>query len=268
MERRHPVKPEWSFTEQCERVAEAGFHGLNIDPDTQFVPEASVSKEALDNAGLTCSMCGFPATVDDMRKCLDWCVDMDANGLVVNARFFPPRPEQAVDFVSACLELGKTSGVPVQFETHRYTLTNGLLFTCELLDRVPDLDLVADLSHYVVGREMPMPVDAFHQRLVAKVLDRSVSVQGRVASREQIQVPLHFQRHKPWVEQFYLWWRQAIRGWLDRAGENRQFNFTCELGPPDYALTDEGGYEFSDRWQESLVLKQVVEGIWKQETQR
>ncbi len=121
---------------------------------------------------------------------------------------------------------------------------------------------MADLSHYVVGREMPIPVDGFHQDLVTRILDRSVSIQGRVASREQIQVPLHFSRHQPWVEQFKSWWRQGIRTWLDRDYRGQTFNFTCELGPPDYAITDADGFEMSDRWEESLALKKIVEEIW------
>jgi len=265
MERRHPVEQEWSLEQQCEMVAAAGFHGLNIDPDTDFIPSRADTRNALINSGLSCSMCGFPSCLDDVRFCLDWCTDLDATALVVNARFFPLNPGEAMEFVQSSMELGRSAGIPVQFETHRFTLTNDLLFTCELVELCPDMELVADLSHYVVGREMPMPVDDFHQDMVARILGRSVSIQGRVASREQVQVPLHFPRHQPWVEQFKHWWRQGIRSWLDRDNRGESFNFTCELGPPDYAITDAEGYEMADRWQESLELKNVIENIWAEE---
>ncbi len=262
MERRHPTFPEWSLAKQCEMVAKAGFQGFNIDPETSFIPDANTCKEVLDNAGLGCSICAFPASLEDVHGALDYCVNIDATALVINARIFPFSPEDAVEFVESTLELGRNADIPVQFETHRFTLTNDLLFTHQLLNLCPGLDLVADLSHYVVGREMPLPVDTFHQDLISGILSRSVSIQGRVANREQIQVPIHFPRHQPWVSQFYHWWEQGMRSFIERAEEGATFNFTCELGPPDYAITDEQGLELSDRWDESNVFREQVEQIW------
>lgn len=265
MERRHPDLDEWSLEQQCEMLVEAGFHGVNIDPDTPYVPKLAQCRNVLHSFGLQNSLCAFPANLDDLKASLDQCVNMDSTALVVNARIFPNHASESRDFVERSLDLGLQAGIPVFFETHRFTLTNDLLFTCLLLDEIPRLQLVADLSHYVVGREIPHPVDLFHQNLIEKILSRSVSIQGRVASREQIQVPLHFPMHQKWVATFYNWWRLGIRSWIDKAKSGDRFNFTCELGPPEYAMTDESGYEMSDRWRESLLLKKQIENIWQQE---
>ena len=262
MERRHPVLPEWSLEAQCKMIAEAGFHGFNIDLSTSALPSMAELKSSLTHAGLGCSICAFPRSMDDVKKSIEDCLFIDASALILNARIFPFTPEEAVEFVSESIRSGKESGVPIQFETHRFTLTNDLLFTCQLLDLCPELELVADLSHYVVGREMPMPVDDFHQQLIAKILSRSVSIQGRIASREQVQVPLHFPQHRAWREQFYRWWQAGVGDFKARAEAGSVFNFTCELGPPDYAITDENGYELSDRWQEGLILKDKFKAIW------
>ena len=40
------------------------------------------------------------------------------------------------------------------------------------------------------------------------------------------------------------------------------FPFTSELGPPRYAITLPDGREFSDRWQQSLVMKQLAQQAW------
>ena len=119
-----------------------------------------------------------------------------------------------------------------------------------------------------------MPVDDFHQDLIKKILRRSVSIQGRIASREQIQVPLHFASNRDWVAQFDSWWEWGMMDWLSRpeserqASANNRFNFTCELGPAPYAMTDQDGMEFSDRWEEGLVLKRKAEEIWQRCIQR
>ena len=44
------------------------------------------------------------------------------------------------------------------FETHRDCTLNDLHYTLQLLERVPDMRLCADLSHYVIDREMRLPL--------------------------------------------------------------------------------------------------------------
>jgi hypothetical protein len=40
--------------------------------------------------------------------------------------------------------------------------------------------------------------------------------------------------------------------------------FLCELGPPDYAITDANGRELSDRWAEAALLAQWAREIWSE----
>lgn len=266
MELRHPDKPDWSFQEKCELAAQAGYHGLNIDLCVPDMPPNQEIKQHLTASGLDCSITAFPTTVESLRPVLEMASVLNANSIIVNARYFPFTPQEGADYIEQSVELGKQFQVPVYFETHRLALTNDLLFTVQLLEHSPSLKLVADLSHYVVGREFPMPVDEFHNDLVTEILKRSVSMQGRVATREQVQVPIDFPQNQEWVEQFYKWWEQGNQLWLEQASDGDTFNFTCELGPPNYAITDANNYELSDRWQEALVFKEKVESIWQKLT--
>jgi hypothetical protein len=164
--------------------------------------------------------------------------------------------------IKAWLAIADQERVPIQFETHRNCITNDLFSTLLLLDAVPEMRLSADLSHYVVDREMMQPISADYQAYVDRVLDRSDSFQGRVANRCQIQLPLHFPQHRVWVDTFLDWWRRGFASWRRRAAEDQDCIFLCELGPRDYAITDENGEELSDRWSEALLLKEWATACW------
>ena len=36
----------------------------------------------------------------------------------------------------------------------------------------------------------------------------------------------------------------------------------CELGPPEYAMTDATGTEMSNRWEEALTIRRWVMDMW------
>ena len=51
--------------------------------------------------------------------------------------------------------------------------------------------------------------------------------------------------------------------WAGRNGQTATLRFLVELGPPPYAITDGNQRELSDRWQEGLQIKSLVEQIWQ-----
>jgi len=98
------------------------------------------------------------------------------------------------------------------------------------------------------------------------VLARSDSFQGRIAARGQIQIALEFPQNAKWVALFRAWWREGFLAWR-RRNADRQLVFLCELGPPDYAITDAVGDELSDRWGESLCLARWARELWQETSQ-
>lgn len=152
--------------------------------------------------------------------------------------------------------------MPLLFETHRDGLLNDLYFTLQLMELVPEMRLCADLSHFVVDRELRAPVPEQDQKYIRSVLERSDCFQGRIANREQVQIQIDFQQHQQWVEIFKGWWKEGMRLWRQRNDKDATLIFLCELGPPPYAITDANQNELSDRWQESLQIRDWVRAIW------
>jgi hypothetical protein len=213
--------------------------------------------------GLAGGLTAFPASVEALRPALRLAHRIAAPCVVVIGQEMPVALADMVPVIEGWLRVAEREAMPIQFETHRNCITNDLFTTVQLLDKVPEMRLAADLSHYVVDREMPCPPPPALQALITKVLERSESFQGRVAARGQIQVALGFAQNAKWVALFRDWWRQGFTAWRARhAGENSALVFLCELGPPDYAITDERGHELSDRWAEAALLARWAREIW------
>ena len=188
----------------------------------------------------------------------------EMNACLVNVigGVMPIRPEEAVPVVRRWQEEAGEAGLPLLFETHRDGLLNDLFFTLQLIELVPEMRLCADLSHFVVDREMRNPIGERDRRYISTILERSDCFQGRVASREQVQIQIDFPQHREWVDIFRGWWREGMQSWRARNDEDATLRFLCELGPPPYAITDREQRELSDRWQEALRIRDWAQEIF------
>lgn len=245
----------------CEMVANAGFHGLAIDLGAGDVEQAHAVRPHMVRCGLTPLIVAFPKSIGELDDTLRMAKDFGAPFVDVIGQVMPVTIEGMVPIIRQWITMAENVGIPVHFETHRNCITNDLYATLTLLDAVPEMQLSADLSHFVVDREMRHPVSRRDRSHISRVLERSQSFQGRVASRQQIQLQLDFPQHAKWVDLFQQWWREGLASWRLRNASG-DCVFLCELGPPEYAMTDARGMEMSDRWQESLVIKRWIEQIW------
>ncbi len=264
MEKRSPHEPERTPETSFRMVADAGFDGMCIDPAAHEIDKFMPLRDLYRSFGLDCMVNAFPAEEDDMQPLLDLAAAFDARQVNVISGVMPMRPEDAVPVVRRWMQQAAAAGLTLLFETHRDSLLNDLYFTLQLIDLVPDMRLCADLSHFVVDREFRLPLPECDRRRIDKILGRSDCFQGRVASREQIQVALDFSQHREWVRLFRDWWKQGMRLWRDRNDSDATLIFLCELGPPPYAITDHAQRELSDRWQESLKLRDWALEIWQE----
>ncbi|RZV39046.1 MAG: sugar phosphate isomerase/epimerase [Chromatiales bacterium] len=262
MQLRNPNRAERSDEEAFAMVAEAGFDGMCLDPSVEEIAENLDRQNLFEAHGLGCMVNAFPYSPDDMEPLLDLANDMNACMVNVISGVMPIRPEEAVPVVRDWIGTAKRKRMPMLFETHRDGLLNDLYFTLQLMELVPDMRLCADLSHFVVDRELRAPVPERDEQYMRSVLDRSDCFQGRIASREQVQIQIDFPQHRQWVDIFKAWWKYGIAQWRKRNDDDATLVFLCELGPPPYAITDANQDELSDRWQESLQIRDWVRDIW------
>lgn len=265
MERHHSDRKEWSTEDRFRMISEAGFDGIcehfykrrdvekwiGLARDYDFIIEGQA----------------FPRGVEDLRPALELASEYGIHHLTIQPDVRPYDVGSCLPILSGWQELSKEYGVPVLVETHRGMMTNDLWSTREMIDKLGDLPLLADLSHYVCGQEMTLPVSPVNQAMIARILRHARGFHGRVASAEQIQIEFGFKCHAPWLEQFKAWWAMGFSDWLARGSPGGSLTFSVELGPKPYAISGPDGNDLSDRWQDAKEMKKIVSELWDRVTQ-
>ena len=264
MERRRPDGQEYALDEKLNMIHEAGFDGVGIHEFFAGKP-AEIERiiAFLKDHDMTWFVYCSPTSAEEFADQIAQIEAVGANHINCLPYVMPYTLEESVATLQAFRGLAEKSTLPVHFETHRDRLMTDLYFTLHLLDCFPDIRLTGDLSHFVVGREFAWPISEHNHALMRRVIDHCWGFHGRVASREQVQVQISFPHHKDWLDLFLGWWEYGFRGWRRRAPADATLTFTCELGPKEYAMTGPDGYELSNRWEESLMLKDLVRERWK-----
>jgi hypothetical protein len=260
MERLRSETGELTLEEKVDRIAAAGFDGVT----DHFYDRRHVAPlMALVRArGLTIEGQVFPRSVDELAPALEMAAEFGCHHITIQPDICPMTVAECLPILEGWHRLAEQAGVPVYIETHRGRMTNDLLFTMHLLDASPTLRFTVDLSHYIVSREINLPVRDDIQEMIGRILDHGWAMHGRVAGAHQVQLELSFPQHQPWFTQFQDWWAAGIRSWRERAGSDDTLSFTCELGPAPYAITGADGRDQTDRWAEALLLRDRIRAIW------
>ena len=250
---------EWTLDEKFARVREAGFEAVEC-----WLTDADEAEHraALDRHGLRLILGYRPFNVDDTRKTVERAVRLNADFIFAQpADAFTPADVVAV----LCREgrkIANDAGIAFFIEIHRNNFTENLPQIKELIDLVPDIRFTADLSHLVVCGEFYGWKDERAVDRMMPVLERTSHIHGRISNGEAVQVDVGDGTGE--TAQFFVrLWATAMHHWLQGAGPGDVLPFASELGPPRYAITTPDGMEFSDRWEQSLMMKRLAEQAWE-----
>lgn len=249
---------EWTLDEKFSRVKAAGFEHVECWLGDENEKEVC---EALQRHELKLILGHRPYKVEDTRTTVERAKRLGAEFLFMQpASAFTPLEEVAAMVIEG-RKLAANNGLPCFVEVHRGNFTETIPQTLQLLERVPDICFTADFSHFVVVGEFYGWKEEGALEKMLPILERTSHAHGRISSGEQVQVDVGDGTND--TAQFFVrLWAEAMRNWKKAAQPGDVFPFSSELGPPRYAITLPDGKEFSDRWEQSLVMKKLAEQAW------
>ena len=254
------AETEWTLDEKLQRVKAAGFEGVECWLSDE---DESKHKAALDQHSLRLTLGHHPHTLDDVRQTVDRAKRLGADFVFAQPLnpFVPIR--EAVVFLKEARKIANEEGLCFWVETHRNNIPESLNQALELVNADPEIRFTGDFSHFVVvsefyGLEYERAIDR-----MMPILSRTSHLHGRISNGEQVQVEVGDGSGQ--TAQFFVQiWTTVMKEWRKSAGPGDVFPFASELGPPRYAITTPDGKEFSDRWEQSLVMKKLAQQAWDQ----
>jgi sugar phosphate isomerase/epimerase len=250
---------EWTLAEKLQRVKGAGFAGVEC-----WLGEAEeqAHKDALDAQSLRLTLGSHPYSLEDVKASVAQAQRLGADFIAAQPLHpYVPIPE-AVTFLREARKIAHDNGVTYFVETHRNNIPESLNQALQIVERMPEIRFTGDFSHFVVIGEFYGWQDEGAIERMRPVLERTSHLHGRISNGEQVQVDVGDGSGE--TAQFFVrMWAAAMRAWKQNAGPGDVFPFGSELGPPRYAITLPDGREFSDRWEQSLVMKKLAEQAWE-----
>ncbi|HEX9997630.1 MAG TPA: sugar phosphate isomerase/epimerase [Abditibacterium sp.] len=254
---------EWTIAEKMRRVKDAGFEHIECwIGDNEH--GAEVVSQVREN-GLHFALGHRPLSVEDTRKTIEFAAKCDAQWVLCQPASAYHSLEEVVQIVREGAKIAADSGMCYFVETHRNNYTETIRQTLELIEAVPEIAITADFSHFVVGGEFYGWESEGAIERMRPIIERVAHVHGRISNGEQVQVdvgdgsggegtPAGF---------FKQIWTEIFKTWRAKAKNGDIIAFSSELGPPRYAITLPDGSEFSDRWEQSLVMKKLALEAWE-----
>jgi sugar phosphate isomerase/epimerase len=253
---RLPREKSWTADERLDRIADAGFAGLQAD--AKYL-------DGLKRRGLRFCTSARVSVLNDVDPAIRKASESGAECITLHVGWGMESDAETDALVDAVLASAHGHRIPAYIETHRATITQDLWRTCELARRIPEVRFNADLSHYYCGCEMGYQGFDTTIGYLEPILARTGFFHGRISDGQCMQVDVGDGRENVHARNFVRAWRRGMELWLRGARRGDVLIFAPELGPPSsgYSITtrDPAGQviELSDRWKQSLVLKRLAE---------
>jgi len=253
--------PGADFAAQCQRLREAGFAAVEVQPErTRAGVEAQAAIAGRCGLGLILQPHTQGADCAAHAADLAWHLDRAAAVRPWLVSCHTGLDHFAPDGLLGLVDQGeawsRAHGIPLLHEIHRKRIAWNALAGAALVRQRPDIAFTADLSHWVVAHENWLEDPGYG---LASVLPRCQAIHARVGHPQGPQVPdPRAARWKPALDRHLAWW-DAIVAHQRAAGADRLV-IVPEAGPPDYAPTDPAeGHTLVDVFAINVWMRELLQ---------
>lgn len=152
------------------------------------------------------------------------------------------------------LNLETSEKIPITHETHRGRFAFAAHITTEFLEKLPELKLTADFSHWCCVAESYLSDQGNN---ISKAISNSFQIHARIGNTQSSQV--NDPRSNEWKQEkqiFLKWWKDIIS-----AGNNFDgiLPITCEFGPDPYMPTEPfTAKPLASQWDSNIYIKDFL----------
>ncbi len=136
-EMRQPGAPERSVEERFDWVRDAGFDGMGVDLGAMDLAAARALVPQFERTGLKGLLTAFPRSIEGLRPALHLAKDIGSPFVIVVGQVMPLAVADMAEAIRAWLMIADEEKLPLQFETHRNSITNDLFSTLPPARRGP-----------------------------------------------------------------------------------------------------------------------------------
>lgn len=153
-------------------------------------------------------------------------------------------------------EISQKSGIPIWHEIHRGRFSFHLKTLLKYLAKYPELNLIADFSHFCVVSESSLEDQ---QDLLAKVYPTIKHIHARVGFEQSPQVNNPFAPEwKNHLDVYTSWWKKIVE--QHRSNNQTQITITPEFGPFPYMPEKPFSKEpLSNQWEINCEMKNYLQ---------
>ncbi|MET2984676.1 sugar phosphate isomerase/epimerase family protein [Aureibaculum conchae] len=223
----------------CERAKSSGYDGIEVwfpnDKKNQDELKTALEKHNLaviflngTNRSLPFKE-GLAKFTSNLEKIIAW------NPVAINCHtgndFFTFEQNKAI--IDASNSISKKHNIPIYHETHRGRFSYNLPDTNNYLEKIPELKLTLDISHWMVVHESLLQNQ---DKELEKVIDKTNHIHARVGYAEgpQVNDPEAPEWKKAVDRHLDIWEKVIKKRWKN---SNKSFTITTEFGPADYMQT-------------------------------
>lgn len=245
--------PAGEPAKQSEKLMRAGYHGVQSEQPDAYRPH-----------GLGVAALGRANTPEEIFASARRWGEAGYECATLHIGWGFEDDVEIMELAQSVVSASKKFNIPLYIETHRATITQDPWRTLEMIEKVPEIRLNGDFSHWYTGSEMIYGDFEYKLDLLLPVFERVFFIHARAGNSGAMQVPLADPSMRVAMQHYREMWTRAMAGFLRNAGPGDYLIFSPELLRSSinyarrYRRSDGQWIEDGDRWADSLELLNVA----------